>query len=389
MTGTVSAAQTHRPQLVIFDLDGTLTDSADGIVSSFRHALGEIGAAVPDGDLAGRIVGPPMHQTLSAMGLGEHADEPRSPPIAPTTRRVVGRSTACSTGSGRCWPTCGPRVCGLRWPPPKPSRPPDASSPTSVSTGTSRWSPAPASTAPAPARPTWWRTPWPNCSRCPSGCSWSATARHDVEGAAAHGIDTVVVGWGYGRADFADHRAGTGVVARRDRRRTAEGVGCLTGDCTSPSSARATSAGRRWPRRCSPTRSRARPARRGAGDQRGNRRLARRQARRRAGQPRAARARLPDRPPRRAGDDDHLAPTWSSRWAATTFASSSSWGSTPTGSGCCGRSTPVPALMFSTSTTPTTATTTTSKTCFAVIEASLPGLHDWVDERLGQTTDPG
>lgn len=27
---------------------------------------------------------------------------------------------------------------------------------------------------------------------------------HDVEGAAAHGIDTVVVGWGYGQADFAD-----------------------------------------------------------------------------------------------------------------------------------------------------------------------------------------
>lgn len=28
--------------------------------------------------------------------------------------------------------------------------------------------------------------------------------RHDVEGAATHGIDAVVVGWGYGRVDFAD-----------------------------------------------------------------------------------------------------------------------------------------------------------------------------------------
>ncbi|MGH3552614.1 MAG: HAD hydrolase-like protein, partial [Mycobacterium sp.] len=61
-------------QLVIFDLDGTLTDSADGIVSSFRHALRQVGAAVPEGDLAGRLVGPPMHQTLAAMGLGEHTD---------------------------------------------------------------------------------------------------------------------------------------------------------------------------------------------------------------------------------------------------------------------------------------------------------------------------
>src|SRR5271156_5451910 len=93
VTGTFSAAQpAAAPQLVIFDLDGTLTDSADGIVSSFRHALGQIGAAVPppapgagivpsfppppgrtgaagpDGALPSRIVGPPMHHTLSAMG---------------------------------------------------------------------------------------------------------------------------------------------------------------------------------------------------------------------------------------------------------------------------------------------------------------------------------
>ncbi len=26
--------------------------------------------------------------------------------------------------------------------------------------------------------------------------------RHDVEGAAVHGIDTVIVGWGYGGGDF-------------------------------------------------------------------------------------------------------------------------------------------------------------------------------------------
>jgi phosphoglycolate phosphatase len=30
---------------------------------------------------------------------------------------------------------------------------------------------------------------------------------HDVEGAARHGIDTVIVGWGYGGADFADPTA--------------------------------------------------------------------------------------------------------------------------------------------------------------------------------------
>ena len=71
---TSTAPRVH-PQLVIFDLDGTLTDSAEGIVASFRHALAAIGAEVPDGDLAGQIVGPPMMHTLENMGLGDRAEE--------------------------------------------------------------------------------------------------------------------------------------------------------------------------------------------------------------------------------------------------------------------------------------------------------------------------
>jgi phosphoglycolate phosphatase len=35
---------------------------------------------------------------------------------------------------------------------------------------------------------------------------------HDVEGAAKHGIDTVVVGWGYGRADFDEPDAVTALA---------------------------------------------------------------------------------------------------------------------------------------------------------------------------------
>ena len=73
MTGTVSADGTAA-QLVIFDLDGTLTDSAEGIVTSFLHALSHIGAPVPEGDLAAQIVGPPMDETFQTMGLGEDAD---------------------------------------------------------------------------------------------------------------------------------------------------------------------------------------------------------------------------------------------------------------------------------------------------------------------------
>ena len=64
-----------RPQLVIFDLDGTLTDSAQGVVASFRHALTAVGAEAPVGDLAARVVGPPIQDTLAGLGLGDRAAE--------------------------------------------------------------------------------------------------------------------------------------------------------------------------------------------------------------------------------------------------------------------------------------------------------------------------
>ncbi len=82
-----SRAAGTRPQLVIFDLDGTLTDSAPGIVASFRHALGTVDAEVPSGDLAGRIVGPPMHVTLAQLGLGDQVDAAVAAYRADYTRR--------------------------------------------------------------------------------------------------------------------------------------------------------------------------------------------------------------------------------------------------------------------------------------------------------------
>ena len=43
--GSIGAgSRVGRGDLVIFDLDGTLTDSAEGIVASFRHALRTVGA---------------------------------------------------------------------------------------------------------------------------------------------------------------------------------------------------------------------------------------------------------------------------------------------------------------------------------------------------------
>lgn len=192
---------TSCPQLVIFDLDGTLTDSAEGIVASFRHALGSIGAAVPDGDLVGMIVGPPMHHTLHDMGLGEQADAAIAAyredylsrgwamnrpfegiPALLADLRSAGIRLAVATSKAE--PTAqrilahfgldqhfeviaGASVDGIR------------------ATKSDVVKHALAQLEPLPER-----------------VLMVGDRSHDVEGAAEHGIDTVVVGWGYGRADF-------------------------------------------------------------------------------------------------------------------------------------------------------------------------------------------
>jgi phosphoglycolate phosphatase-like HAD superfamily hydrolase len=196
-------------QLVIFDLDGTLTDSARGIVSSFRHALGEIGAPVPDGDLAGRIVGPPMHLTLKTMGLGDRADEAMAAYRADyTTRgwamnsvfdgipallddlRAAGVRMAVATSKaeptakriiehfgldGHFEVVAGASVDGAR-----------SSKADVLSRALDQLGPL------------------------PDRVLMVGDRSHDVLGAAAHGIDTVVVEWGYGAGDFDEPGAAVG-----------------------------------------------------------------------------------------------------------------------------------------------------------------------------------
>lgn len=198
-----------RPHLVIFDLDGTLTDSAEGIVSSFRYALQQVGAPVPEGDLTARIVGPPMRHTLDSLGLGaavedamaayradyttrgwalnrvfdgiaELLDDLRAAGVRlavatskaePTARRILGHfgldhhfeviAGAAADGSRAAKAEVVARALA-QLEPPRPQR--------IVMVG---------------------------------------DRAHDVAGAAEHGIATVVVGWGYGRADFAASDAPT------------------------------------------------------------------------------------------------------------------------------------------------------------------------------------
>jgi phosphoglycolate phosphatase len=219
VTDTKSSAQ-----LVIFDLDGTLTDSAEGIVASFLHALAHIGAPVPDGDLAAQIVGPPMDDTFRSM-VGEHAEDAITAfraeygtrgwamnalfdGIEPLLADLRAAGVRLAVATSKLEPTARrilahfgldqhfEVIAGAS---------PDGSLKTKVEV---------LAHALEQLRP------------LPDRVLMVGDRSHDVHGAAAHGIDTVVVGWGYGRADFADEFSLTGVThaATIDELREALGV---------------------------------------------------------------------------------------------------------------------------------------------------------------------
>ena len=219
------AASSDGPQLVIFDLDGTLTDSAEGIVASFLHALSHVGAAVPEGDLAARIVGPPMDDTFRAMELGDDAEKA----IAAFRAEYGTRGWAMNTlFEGIAQLLADLRAAGVR-----------------LAVATSKLEPTArrilahfdleqhfeviAGACPDGSRKTKVEVlahALDQLRPLPERVLMVGDRSHDVAGAAEHGIDTVVVAWGYGQADFTDGFSATGVThaATVDELRRALGV---------------------------------------------------------------------------------------------------------------------------------------------------------------------
>ncbi|MHB8382123.1 MAG: HAD hydrolase-like protein [Candidatus Binataceae bacterium] len=52
---------------LLFDLDGTLTDSRVGIIRSIQHAMRALGALPPSEESLGWCVGPPMRQNFARL----------------------------------------------------------------------------------------------------------------------------------------------------------------------------------------------------------------------------------------------------------------------------------------------------------------------------------
>lgn len=65
---------------LLFDLDGTLTDSKPGILNCIQHALSAHGRPVPPPDDLGWCIGPPLRETLARL-LGDDSSDLLDPVI--------------------------------------------------------------------------------------------------------------------------------------------------------------------------------------------------------------------------------------------------------------------------------------------------------------------
>lgn len=66
----------NRYRYILFDLDGTISRSAEGIRTSLEYAINELGVPVPDLDDYTRYIGPPLIDTMKNMvGLDDERAE--------------------------------------------------------------------------------------------------------------------------------------------------------------------------------------------------------------------------------------------------------------------------------------------------------------------------
>ena len=61
----------HLNKTILFDLDGTLTDSGEGILNCVELALRHFNLPVPDREALRVFVGPPLHDTFVKFGVPE------------------------------------------------------------------------------------------------------------------------------------------------------------------------------------------------------------------------------------------------------------------------------------------------------------------------------
>jgi len=59
--------ESMKPTALLFDLDGTITDSAEGIIHSVRYALNKQGKEIPDDCQLTSFIGPPLAESFQTV----------------------------------------------------------------------------------------------------------------------------------------------------------------------------------------------------------------------------------------------------------------------------------------------------------------------------------
>ena len=62
-------------QYILFDLDGTLTDSKEGIMNCFKYAVEKLGDVAPPDETLLTFIGPPLKQSFAKIGYNEEKTE--------------------------------------------------------------------------------------------------------------------------------------------------------------------------------------------------------------------------------------------------------------------------------------------------------------------------
>ncbi len=74
--GTYMTGKTRRYDCVLFDLDGTLTESGEGVMGSAAYAFTQLGLPVPPPEELRTMVGPPLRASFLRLGVpGEKVEE--------------------------------------------------------------------------------------------------------------------------------------------------------------------------------------------------------------------------------------------------------------------------------------------------------------------------
>lgn len=88
---------TLKQSIILFDLDGTLTDSEEGIIRSTQYMQEKMGQRIWSAEELHFIVGPPLMQSFTKeFGMAQEMAEKPLPSSANAMRRLGCLKTACS-----------------------------------------------------------------------------------------------------------------------------------------------------------------------------------------------------------------------------------------------------------------------------------------------------